>query len=159
VRAVTTAGFISIALNILGAAFTFWVLRRVSPLIKEIVQTRTKLADTRGELILANGRTLAMGEKLLETQMQLKDALNDAAVQKGMREMERASYLEKIFAAETRAAQIAARVPIARQTIYVPGLDDKTKSLVRLAVDNPEKNEGTAAALLVCKRLKERMDG
>lgn len=154
---------ISIGMNAFSAVFTIWLLRRVGPLIKEIVRTRIKLADTRGELILANGTTVAMGERLLETQMQLKDALNDAMVQKSMREIERASYLEKIFVAETRAAQIAARVPIGRQAnvvpIYVPGLDDKTKSLIRLAVGNPEQNEGAAAALLVCKRLKERMDG
>jgi hypothetical protein len=37
-------------------------------------------------------------------------------------------------------------------------LDDKTKSLVRLAVANPEKNEAAAAALLVCRRLKKAID-
>lgn len=166
----TTFSAISIALNVLGVGFTTWVFRRVHPLVREIMRTRTKLADTNGDLILANGRLIAandkligVNQKLLETQMQLNDALNDATVQKGMRIAESDALREKLRAAEARVAEIAARVPIGRQTtimpIYVAGLDDKTKSLVRLAVGNPEKNEGAAAALLVCKRLKERMDG
>lgn len=36
-------------------------------------------------------------------------------------------------------------------------LDDKTKSLVRLAVSNSEEHEQHAAAMLVCRRLMERM--
>jgi hypothetical protein len=38
-------------------------------------------------------------------------------------------------------------------------LDGKTKALIRLAVSNPEKLEGESAAMLVCKRLKEKIDG
>ena len=37
-------------------------------------------------------------------------------------------------------------------------IDDKTQSLIRLAVSNPEKNEGSTAALVACKRLKKALD-
>lgn len=159
VRVVTTAGLISVALNVFSVGFTTWVLRRVHPLVKEIVSTRTKLADKGHELILANDKLIETNRKLIEVQMQLKDALNDASVQKGMRVIEHDAFLEKLRAAEMRVAwaeRRAAALPSVA-TIYVPGLDDKTKSLVRLAVGNSEKNEAAAAALLVCKRLKERM--
>lgn len=36
-------------------------------------------------------------------------------------------------------------------------LDDKTVALVRLAVNNPEKNEGANAAMLAGKRLAEKI--
>lgn len=162
----TTAGIISVALNVLSVGFITWVVRRTHPLIKEIIRARTKLADTNGDLILANGKIIAANDKLIEvneklmaTQMQLRDALNDATVQKSMRQLECDALREKLGVAEGRLRAAEAR--LALRAAILPGsdivLDDKTKSLVRLAVDNPEKNEGAAAALLVCKRLKERM--
>lgn len=39
----------------------------------------------------------------------------------------------------------------------LPALDDKTKSLVRLAISNSEEHEQHAAAMLACRRLMERM--
>jgi|SRR5271163_3878291 len=38
-------------------------------------------------------------------------------------------------------------------------LDDQLKGLVRLAVSNPEPEERATAASIVCKRLKEMVDG
>jgi hypothetical protein len=169
VQAVTTAGLISVGLNVLSVGFTTWVLRRVHPLVKEIVRARTKLAGANGDLILANGRLVAANDKLievnsrlLETQMQLRDALNDVTVQKSMRFLECDALRERLAVAEGKLRAAEAR--LALRGAILPGggkvvLDDKTKSLVRLAVDNPEENEGAAAALLVCKRLKERMGG
>lgn len=43
------------------------------------------------------------------------------------------------------------------QALAPPLLDDKTKSLVRLAISNSEEHEQHAAAMLVCRRLMERM--
>ena len=163
----TTAGLISVALNVLSAGFTTWVLSRVHPLVKEIMRARTKLADTNGDLILANGKIIAANDKLIEvneqlmtTQMQLRDALNDATVQKSMRFLECDALRERLGVAEGRLRAAEAR--LALRSVFSPAdgnsvLDDKTKSLVRLAVDNPNPNEGAAAALLVCKRIKERM--
>jgi len=37
-------------------------------------------------------------------------------------------------------------------------LDDQTMALVRLATSNPNEHEKHAAALLVCKRLREKID-
>jgi hypothetical protein len=37
-------------------------------------------------------------------------------------------------------------------------LDDQTKALVRLATSNPNEHEKHAAAMLVCKRLREKLD-
>ena len=39
-----------------------------------------------------------------------------------------------------------------------PALDDQTKALVRLATSNPNEHEKHAAAMLVCKRLREKID-
>ena len=36
-------------------------------------------------------------------------------------------------------------------------LDEQLVGLIRLAVSNPEPKEGAAAAMIVCKRLKEMM--
>jgi len=38
-------------------------------------------------------------------------------------------------------------------------LDDQLKGLVRLAVSNPNENERRNAALIVCERLKGKIDG
>ena len=48
--------------------------------------------------------------------------------------------------------------------VHVPAparfaLDDQTKALVRLALLNPSEHERQSAALIVCKRLKEKIDG
>lgn len=53
-----------------------------------------------------------------------------------------------------REAIIAARMPNAPS----PMLDDQTKALVRLATSNPNENEQRSAAMLVCKRLREKID-
>lgn len=50
-------------------------------------------------------------------------------------------------------------VPISSRMSVNDVLDDKTKGLIRLAVSNPEKREGENAAMIVCKRLKEKIDG
>jgi hypothetical protein len=57
------------------------------------------------------------------------------------------SLLRRAEAALHRAAQE-----------HLLALDDKTKSLVRLAVSNTEEHEQHAAAMLACRRLMERMD-
>lgn len=37
-------------------------------------------------------------------------------------------------------------------------LDEQTKGLIRLAVSNPSPSEASAAAFIVCRRLKEKSD-
>jgi hypothetical protein len=37
-------------------------------------------------------------------------------------------------------------------------LDEQTKGLIRLAISNPSPSEASAAAFIVCKRLKEKLD-
>lgn len=65
----------------------------------------------------------------------------------------RATELSKNEALLARAEAALRRASIAQ----APILDDKIKSLVRLAVSNSEEHEQHAAAMLVCKRLMERM--
>ena len=37
-------------------------------------------------------------------------------------------------------------------------LDEQTKGLIRLAISNPSSSEASAAAHIVCRRLKEKID-
>ena len=67
----------------------------------------------------------------------------------------------KIIELEIERAKKATvvHVPMSTRMSVNSVLDDKTIALVRLAVSNPEKREGESAAMIVCKRLKERIDG
>jgi len=155
-----TALLASIATNVVGAAFVLWMLRRVQPMIREIVSLRSKVIDAGGEILKANGKVLVVGEQLIETQTKLRDALREASFHKEMREIERRVAEANVAVANRRAeiAEAASSRVKAAPIYYAAGLDDRTKNLIRLAVDNPEPNEGAAAALIVCRRLKEGMD-
>ncbi len=74
--------------------------------------------------------------------------------------------LHKICLGEAKRALDEERIkpkftPIYTADPYAKGivLDEQTKSLVRLAVANPNDNERQSAALIVCERLKGKIDG
>lgn len=77
---------------------------------------------------------------------------------KGQHELELFEMKRKL-AMKTIELEIERARPISSPSSASDVLDDKTKALVRLAVSNPEKQEAESAAMLVCKRLKERIDG
>ncbi len=58
-----------------------------------------------------------------------------------------------------RDAMIAACMSmVSSSAASSPVIDDQTKALVRLATSNPNEHEQHAAAMLVCKRLRGKID-
>jgi len=94
-------------------------------------------------------RMLAWMEIAVGYQRELLDTKRKLAVKIAELENERIK--------NTSVAYVPFAVSV-RETISTV-LDDRTKALVRLAVSNPEKQEGESAAMIVCKRIKEKIDG
>lgn len=78
--------------------------------------------------------------ELLETKRMLANAQTALEIERALRK-------------NSLAIHVATPAPLSSL------LDDRTKGLIRLAVLNPEKLEGESAAMIVCKRLKEKIDG
>lgn len=98
-------------------------------------------------------------EVMLRTEHILREeAASELTVTRGALDGTRTSLrqsIERAFFLECELQRIiATRTPPAS----APALDDQTKALVRLATSNPNEHERNAAALLVCKRLREKID-
>jgi hypothetical protein len=63
----------------------------------------------------------------------------------------------EIFCLQTKLSEVQIRLALREKQKGVQ-LDEQTKGLIRLAVSNPSPSEASAAAFIVCKRLKERID-
>lgn len=62
---------------------------------------------------------------------------------------------EEIFALRRALDLSQSQISVA---VSPPMLDEQTKSLVRLATSNPNEHERHAAAIVVCKRLREKLN-
>jgi len=117
------------------------------------LESGERLVRTQKQLMAAQETLLDVGGQLLSTQMQHREAMREVASLK--REV---NALRAANASDRSAFEDAWRLK--SQLEGEPkglGIDEQTRSLVRLAINNPEAQEGAAAAMIVCKRLKELM--
>jgi hypothetical protein len=134
--------------NVGGIAVMRWMVGRTRPLVAQFMKLRDEKIEQNRKLIESNETLIQTGVQLISAQTQLRDALRQVEHYK-----HEADFFKQLREAAVRVADSKLRTVV----VHVPGLDDQTKNLVRLAVDNPSANEGAAAALIVCKRLKEQI--
>jgi hypothetical protein len=63
----------------------------------------------------------------------------------------------EIFCLQTKLAETQVKLALKEKKEGLQ-LDEQTKGLIRLAISNPSPSEASAAAFIVCKRLKEKID-